>query len=129
MSPLATRDKVVVVPAQSVRFAGCVVKVMVAAVVTVKLVALVAVFPPTVTVIFPVVAPAGTVVVILVVVLAETTAVVPLNFTVLLAGVALKFVPVMVTLVPTGPLEGVKLVMVGVSAAPTVNVSVLFIKG
>lgn len=119
----------VLVPAQTVRSDGWVVKLMVAPVVTVKLVALVAVFPPTVTVIFPVVAPAGTVVVILVVVLAETTAVVPLNFTVLLAGVALKFVPVMVTLVPTGPLEGVKLVMVGVSAAPTVNVSVLFIKG
>lgn len=47
--------------------------------VTVKLVALVAVFPPTVTVIFPVVAPAGTVVVIEVAVLAVTTAVVPLN--------------------------------------------------
>ena len=47
--------------------------------VTVKLVALVAVFPPTVTVIFPVDAPAGTVVVIEVAVLAVTTAVVPLN--------------------------------------------------
>lgn len=48
-------------------------------VVTVKSSVLVAVFPPTVTVIVPVVAPAGTVVVMLVVVLAVTTADVPLN--------------------------------------------------
>lgn len=37
----------------------------------------------------------------------------PLKATVLLAGVALKFVPVMVTLVPVVPDVGVKLVMVG----------------
>ena len=69
--------------------------------------------PPTVTDITPVVAPAGTVVVILVAVLAVTNAVVPLNITMLLAGVVLKFVPVMVTTVPMGPLVGLKEVMVG----------------
>ena len=48
-------------------------------VVTVKSLALVAVFPATVTVIFPVVAPEGTLQVIDVAVLAVTTAAVPLN--------------------------------------------------
>ena len=67
----------------------------------------------TVTVIVPVVAPTGTDVVMLVAVLAVTTAVVPLNFTMLLAGVKSKFVPVIVTEVPIGPLVGVKLVIVG----------------
>ena len=80
---------------------------------TVKLVTLVAVFPATVTLIVPVVAPEGTVVVMLVAVLAVTTAVVPLNLTVLLAGVVLKFVPGMLTVVPTAPLVGVKLEIVG----------------
>ena len=92
---------------------------------TVKLVALVPVTPPTVTVIAPVVAPEGTEVVILVAVLAVTVAVVPLNFTVLFAGVALKFVPVIVTEVPTAPLVGVKLVMVGVEAVVTVKLVAL----
>jgi hypothetical protein len=40
-------------------------------------------------------------------------AVVPLNFTVLLTAVVLKFVPVMVTVAPTPPESGVKLVIVG----------------
>ena len=66
-----------------------------------KSAALVAVLPATVTVIFPVVAPAGTVVVIDVAVLPVTTAVVPLKATVLFEGVVSKFVPVMVTVVPT----------------------------
>ena len=57
---------------------------------TIKSSVLVPVNSPMVTVIFPLVEPAGTVVVILVVVEAVTTAVVPLNFTKLLAGVALK---------------------------------------
>ena len=92
--------------------------------VTVKLVALVAVFPATVTVIAPVVAPAGTVVVKDVAVLAVTIDVVPLNATVLLAAVVLKFVPVMVTVVPTGPEAGVKVVMVG-SGAVTVKSEVV----
>jgi hypothetical protein len=64
-------------------------------------------------VIVPVVAPVGTEVVMLVVVLAETEAVVLLNFTVLLAGVPLKFVPVRVTDVPTAPLTGLKFVIPG----------------
>lgn len=89
---------------------------------TVKLFALVAVIPFTVTVIFPVVAPAGTVVVIDVAVLAVTTAVVPLKFTVLFGGVVLKLVPVIVTVAPMLPLAGVKLMMVGVGGVPTVNV-------
>ena len=80
---------------------------------TVKLVALVAVLPPTVTEIGPVVAPDGTVAVILVDVLAVTVAAVPLNITMLFAGVVSKFVPVMVTVVPMGPLAGAKLVIVG----------------
>ena len=53
---------------------------VVLAVLTVKSEALVAVWPSTVTVILPVVAPAGTEVVILRVVEAVTTAVVPLNY-------------------------------------------------
>ena len=67
----------------------------------------------TVTVMVPVVAPVGTVVVMLVAVDAVTVAATPLKFTVLLAGVVLKFVPVMVTVVPTGPLAGAKLAIVG----------------
>ena len=37
--------------------------------------------------------------------------------TMLLAGVELKFVPVIVTVVPMGPLAGEKLVMVGTAGA------------
>ena len=59
------------------------------------------------------VAPDGTVVVRLVMLPAVTVAVVPLNFTVLLPNVASKLVPVIVTEVPTFPLIGLKLVMVG----------------
>ncbi len=40
-------------------------------------------------------------------------AVVPLNVTVLVPCVAPKFAPVIVTEVPTGPLAGVRLVIVG----------------
>jgi len=86
-------------------------------VVTVKLLLLVAVCVPTFTVIVPVVAPVGTATVKCVVVAAETVAAVPLNMTVLLAGVALKFVPVIVTDVPTSPLVGLKLVIVGAAKA------------
>jgi hypothetical protein len=68
---------------------------------------------PTVTEIFPVVAPVGTVVAILVAVLEVTVAAVPLNFTVLFAGVVSKLVPVMVTASPTIPLVGLKLVIEG----------------
>ncbi|HLO25550.1 MAG TPA: hypothetical protein VK187_05510, partial [Geobacteraceae bacterium] len=89
--------------------------------VTVKLDGEVPVRPPTATVIVPVVAPVGTVVTIWVAVELVTTAVVPLNMTTLLAGVVLKLVPVMVTVVPTGPWEGVKLAIVGAAAAVTVK--------
>ncbi len=81
--------------------------------VTIKSFALVAVLPATVTVIFPEVAPAGTVTVILVAVLAVTVAVVPLNCTVLFEGVVLKFAPVIVTEIPTEPEVGVNEVIVG----------------
>lgn len=79
----------------------------------VKFAELVAVSPFTVTVIAPEVAPTGTVQVILVEVLAELVAVVLLNFTMLLAKAGSKFVPVIVTTVPTPPLAGIKEVMVG----------------
>jgi hypothetical protein len=81
---------------------------------TVKLDALVSVMPLTVTEIFPVVAPNGTVVVKVVVVAALTTATVPLKETTLLAGVVLKFVPVIITVAPTAPLVGLNEVNVGV---------------
>jgi hypothetical protein len=81
----------------------------------VKSVGLIAICPTTSTVILPVVAPKGTVVVMLVAELAVTVAVAPLNCTTLLAGVALKLVPVMVTVVPTEPVLGVKEVIVGVT--------------
>ena len=58
-------------------------------------------------------APAGTVVVIVVAELARTVVAVPLNFTVLLAGIGSKNVPTIVTFVPTGPLTGVTDDMVG----------------
>src|SRR5262245_33554519 len=77
---------------------------------TVKLVPLVAIPPGVVTEMGPVVAPVGTAAVICV---AESTvklAFVPLNLTEL---APVRFVPVMTTLVPTGPLVGVKLLIVG----------------
>src|SRR5476651_382201 len=59
------------------------------------------------------VAPAGTVTVKLVALAAVTVAMVAPKNTILLVVVALKLVPVMVTGVPTGPLDGVNEVMVG----------------
>jgi hypothetical protein len=82
--------------------------------VTVKSFVEVALRPFTVTVILPVVAPAGTVTVSCVTVAAVTAAVVPLKVTVLLVVTVLKLVPVMVTVLPAAPLVGVKLVIVGV---------------
>ena len=79
---------------------------------TVKLVALVAVPSGVVTAMASVVAPVGTVAVMEV---SETTAKLagtPLNLT---AVAPVKFVPVIVTTVPTGPLAGVKEVMAGVT--------------
>lgn len=70
----------------------------------------------TVSVIAPVVAPLGTVTVSDVVVAADTVAVVPLNFTTFADAVVLKFVPEIVTVVPTGAMVGEKLVMVGAGA-------------
>ena len=78
--------------------------------VIVKLALLVAVPPGVVTLIVPVVAPAGTVAVIWVSLFTAKAAVVPLNFT---AVAPLRLLPVMVTLVPTGPLVGANELRVG----------------
>src|SRR5438309_561642 len=78
---------------------------------TVKVVLLVPVPADVVTLSGPVVAPAGTVAWITVVdVTVKVVALVPLNRT---AVTPVKFVPLMVTFAPTGPLVGEKLVMVG----------------
>jgi hypothetical protein len=82
---------------------------------TVKLFPLLAV-PETVTTTFPVVAPLGTVAVMLVAVQGPAVAVFPLNLTVLVPWDDPKFVPVITTVAPTAPEVGDKLVMVG--AAP-----------
>ena len=79
----------------------------------VKLAVLVAVNPFTITAIVPFVAAVGTVVVILVAVEAVTIAAVPLKLTVLAEGVVLKFVPVIVTVVPAPPPKGLNAEMVG----------------
>jgi hypothetical protein len=80
---------------------------------TVKFEELETVTPLTVTDINPDVAPGGTVVVMLVAVEEETVASVPLKRTIFSVGVVLKLVPVMVMVVPSAPLLGVKLEMVG----------------
>jgi len=69
--------------------------------------------PLTSTTTFPVVAPVGTVAVMLVPVQLLTDAVVPLKITPLKPWVAPKFEPAMVTEVPTGPDVGLRLVMLG----------------
>ena len=79
--------------------------------------------PATVTTTFPVVAPVGTGTTMLVGDQLVVVANVPLNVTVLVPLVAPKFVPVIVTEVPTAPLVGARLVSVGVTV--TVNVSAL----
>src|SRR5262245_22371898 len=79
--------------------------------------------PPTVTTTLPVVAPTGTVTVMLVSDQLVGVAAVPLNVTVLVSWVAPKLLPVIVTEVATGPLVGERLVSVGVGM--TVNVSAL----
>jgi len=83
------------------------------AAVTVKLVAEVAVDPPAVTVIAPLVAVAGTVAISCVEVALVTVAGTLLKLTVLLAAVELKLVPAMVTAVPGAPEVGVKLDIAG----------------
>jgi hypothetical protein len=82
---------------------------------TVKFAELVSVILLVVIETFPVVAPAGTFVVRLVDVAVNVWAVVLLNFITLFSGAeVLKFVPAMITVAPTAPLVGVKLVKVGV---------------
>jgi hypothetical protein len=84
--------------------------------VTVNEDALVAVPPAVVTLIVPVVAPTGTAAVICVEELTvKLLALVPLNFT---ADAPVKFAPAMVTLVPTVPLVGEKLLMLGAGVPP-----------
>lgn len=77
---------------------------------TVKDVALVADPNEVVTAIVPVVAPVGTVTVSFVVVAVTTVAATPLKVTVLLPGVALNPMPWIVTVRPTGPLLGARLI-------------------
>ena len=77
---------------------------------TVKLLELLAEPPGVVTLMGPLEAPAGTVAWIAVAELTVKLALVPLNRT---AVAPLKFVPLIVTLVPAGPLTGAKPVIVG----------------
>jgi hypothetical protein len=81
-------------------------------VVTVKFTPLLAT-PPTFTSTFPVVAPLGTDVAMLVALQLVTAAAVPLNVTELDPCVDPKFVPVIVTAVPTGPEVADRVVMLG----------------
>jgi len=90
--------------------------------VTVKLFALVAMPAVAVTLIFPVVAPEGTVAVIWVGLFRVKAALVPLNVT---AEAPPKLVPVMTTEVPIGPDAGEKPVIVVVVPEPTTKSEVL----
>ena len=87
---------------------------------TVKLLLFVAVPPGVVTLSGPAVAPAGTVAWIAVAEVTVKLALNPLNAT---AVAPVNSVPLIVTLVPTGPLVGAKLVIVG--ALPTVKAPLL----
>src|SRR5260370_24405496 len=91
---------------------GCRLVMFGAGVLTVKLALLLAI-PPTVTTTLPLVAPLGTVTAMLVAFQFAGVALVPLNVTVLVPCVEPKFVPVMVTAVPTTPDVGFRLVMFG----------------
>jgi len=73
--------------------------------------------PLTVTTTLPVKAPTGTGTTMLVFDQLVGVAVIPLNLTVLVPCVALKFVPVIVTDVPTGPIAGERLVSAGAAGA------------
>jgi len=86
------------------------------AVVTVNVIPLLA-LPPTVTTTYPVAAPAGTGATMLVAPQFVGVAVVPLNVTVLVPCDEPKFVPVIVTGVPTRPEVGSRLVMLGVAVS------------
>ena len=72
--------------------------------------------PPTVTTTLPVVAPAGTGTTMLLADHDVGVAAVPLKVTVLMPLLAPKLLPLMVTTVATGPLDGERLVNVGVGA-------------
>jgi hypothetical protein len=80
--------------------------------------------PPTVTTTVPVVAPVGTGVTMFVADHDVGVAANPLKVTVLVPCVAPKFAPAIVTAVPTGPDEGVRLAMPGADGV-TVNVTPL----
>ena len=77
---------------------------------TSKFVELASVPPGVVTLIVPSVAPAGTVVVMVVALFVRMEAAVPLNETPVAPA---RLVPLIVTAVPTGPLVGVKLLTTG----------------
>ena len=79
---------------------------------TVKLTPLLAT-PPTVTITFPVVAPAGTGTTTLVALHVVGVPAVPLNFTALAPCVVPKFAPLIVTAVPAAPDVGFKIVILG----------------
>jgi hypothetical protein len=82
--------------------------------------------PPTVTTTLPVVAPPGTGATRLVALHVVGVVTVPLNVTVLAPCVAPKFVPAIVTAVPTAPDGGFTLVRVGgVGVTPTLTVTLL----
>ena len=83
---------------------------------TVKSIELVANCPATSTVIFPDELPTGTVAVKPVDVLAVTVVAIPLNLTILLVGVVLKFFPVIVTEVPIVALKGLKELTIGIKS-------------
>jgi len=85
---------------------------------TVKVVVLVADPAGVVTLIGPVIAPAGTVVVIVVALTTVNVAAVPPKVT---AVAPVKFFPLIVTVVPTGPEVGVNEVMVGPPAVVTLK--------
>src|SRR5215470_8554628 len=89
------------------------------AAVTVKLTPPLATPPAAVTTTFPVVAPIGTVAVMLAGLQLEIVAVIALNVTLPLPCEGPKFAPAIVTDAPTQPLFGVRLVMLG--AAVTVK--------
>jgi hypothetical protein len=109
----------IVMPVPATPLVGEKLVIVGAATVTVNELDEVAVPPGVVTEIVPVIAPLGTVAEMWLASVTEKVAVVPLNFT-LVAPV--KFVPVIVTLVPTTPLVGERLVIVG---AATVTVKLL----
>ena len=69
--------------------------------------------PASVTTMFPVVAPLGTRTTMLVLLQVDGAARVPLKVTVLVPCVAPKLAPAIVTVEPTGPVDGLRVVIVG----------------